>query len=101
MPGRRRQPASAAPSRALRLHQPPAERHDEQEQQQPRDDHRQLNGTRACFPGGCAALAGTFLAFLLAAALGLVLIGTRRAGRESHLPLGPFILIGVLAAVAL
>lgn len=46
-------------------------------------------------------LAATFLTFLLTAALGLVLIVAHRADRKSYLPFGPFILVGVLAAVAL
>jgi leader peptidase (prepilin peptidase)/N-methyltransferase len=47
-----------------------------------------------------ALFAGTFLAFILAAACGVVLLATRKAGRGSQLPLGPFMLLGALAAVA-
>ncbi|HUY49279.1 MAG TPA: A24 family peptidase [Streptosporangiaceae bacterium] len=46
-------------------------------------------------------LTGTFAAFALAAVYGGVLLARHRATRSSHLPLGPFILIGALAAIAL
>jgi leader peptidase (prepilin peptidase)/N-methyltransferase len=48
-----------------------------------------------------ALIAGTFLAFLLASAYGIALLVTRRASRGSQLPLGPFMLVGALAATAL
>ena len=48
-----------------------------------------------------ALLTGTFAAFALAAVYGGVLLARHRATRSSHLPLGPFILIGALAAIAL
>ena len=44
---------------------------------------------------------GTFAAFALAAVDGGTLPALHRATRTSHLPLGPFILIGTLAAIAL
>jgi len=48
-----------------------------------------------------ALLTGTFTAFALAAVYGGVLLALHRATRTSHLPLGPFILLGTLAAIAL
>ena len=47
-----------------------------------------------------ALLSGTFTAFALAAIYGGVLLATRRARRTTRLPLGPFILLGVLAVIA-
>ena len=51
--------------------------------------------------GWQALLAGTFTGFALAAVYGGVLVATHRASRTSQLPLGPFILLGALAAIAL
>jgi leader peptidase (prepilin peptidase) / N-methyltransferase len=51
--------------------------------------------------GWQALLTGTFAAFALAAVYGGALLVLHRATRTSHLPLGPFILIGTLAAIAL
>jgi leader peptidase (prepilin peptidase) / N-methyltransferase len=48
-----------------------------------------------------ALFTGTFMGFALAAIYGGVLIAARQADRTSHLPLGPFILLGALAAIAL
>ena len=48
-----------------------------------------------------ALLSGTFAAFVLAGMYGGALLALHRAGRTSHLPLGPFILLGTLAAIAL
>jgi leader peptidase (prepilin peptidase) / N-methyltransferase len=48
-----------------------------------------------------ALFTGTLTTFVLAAAYGLALLATRRADRSGHLPLGPFILVGALAAIAL
>ena len=48
-----------------------------------------------------ALLTGTFAGFALAAVYGGALLALHRATRTSHLPLGPFILIGTLAAIAL
>jgi leader peptidase (prepilin peptidase)/N-methyltransferase len=48
-----------------------------------------------------ALITGTFLAFILASAYGIALIVTRRGNRGSQLPLGPFMLVGALAATAL
>ena len=47
-----------------------------------------------------ALLTGTFIAFALAGVYGGGLLALHRATRTSHLPLGPFILIGTLAAIA-
>ena len=47
-----------------------------------------------------ALLTGTFAGFALAAVYGGVLIAAHRASRTSQLPLGPFILLGALAAIA-
>jgi leader peptidase (prepilin peptidase) / N-methyltransferase len=49
--------------------------------------------------GWQAVVAGTFVAFVLAAVYGCVLLLLRRASRTSQLPLGPFIMIGTLAAI--
>lgn len=48
-----------------------------------------------------ALLTGTFAGFALAAAYGGVLLARHRATRNSLLPLGPFILIGAIVAIAL
>lgn len=48
-----------------------------------------------------AVLTGTFIAFALAAVCGGALVARHKATRSTHLPLGPFILIGALAAIAL
>ena len=42
---------------------------------------------------------GLFLGYLFAAVTGLALIACRRASRKSHLPFGPFLLAGTLAAI--
>jgi len=47
-----------------------------------------------------ALVTGTFAAFILAASYGAALLFLRRAIRSTHMPLGPFILLGALAAVA-
>jgi leader peptidase (prepilin peptidase) / N-methyltransferase len=46
-------------------------------------------------------LTGTFAGFALAAVYGGVLVAAHRGTRTSQLPLGPFILLGTLAAIAL
>jgi leader peptidase (prepilin peptidase) / N-methyltransferase len=51
--------------------------------------------------GWQALFAGTLFAFVLAAAFAIALIAALKAGRGSQLPLGPFMLLGALAAVAL
>jgi leader peptidase (prepilin peptidase) / N-methyltransferase len=48
-----------------------------------------------------ALLSGTFAAFALAGVYGGALLALHRATRTSQLPLGPFILLGTLAAIAL
>jgi leader peptidase (prepilin peptidase)/N-methyltransferase len=48
-----------------------------------------------------AVVTGTFAGFVLAAVYGGALIAAGKAGRSSQLALGPFILIGALAAIAL
>jgi leader peptidase (prepilin peptidase)/N-methyltransferase len=48
-----------------------------------------------------AVLTGTVAAFALAAIYGGVLLVRHQATRSTYLPLGPFILIGALAAIAL
>ena len=50
--------------------------------------------------GWQSLVAGTFLTFALAAAYGIALLVLRRASRTSQLPLGPFIVLGTLAAIA-
>ena len=47
-----------------------------------------------------ALIVGTFAGFALAAVYGGVLLAVHRATRTSQLPLGPFILLGALAAIA-
>jgi leader peptidase (prepilin peptidase)/N-methyltransferase len=42
---------------------------------------------------------GAFAGFLLGGLAGLVLIATGRTGRKSHLPFGPFMLLGALLAI--
>jgi leader peptidase (prepilin peptidase)/N-methyltransferase len=51
--------------------------------------------------GWQALIAGTFLTFALAAVYGIALLLLRRASRTSQLPLGPFIVLGTLAAIAI
>jgi leader peptidase (prepilin peptidase)/N-methyltransferase len=58
-------------------------------------------GAALGWTGWQALLTGTFAAFTLAAVYGGVLLARHRATRNSLLPLGPFILIGALVAVAL
>jgi leader peptidase (prepilin peptidase) / N-methyltransferase len=48
-----------------------------------------------------ALLTGTFAGFALAAVYGGVQMARNKATRTSQLPLGPFILLGTLAALAL
>jgi leader peptidase (prepilin peptidase)/N-methyltransferase len=51
--------------------------------------------------GWQAVVAGTFLTFALAAVYGIALLLLHRANRTSQLPLGPFIVLGTLAAIAI
>ena len=51
--------------------------------------------------GWPSLIAGTFLTFLLAAGYGLALVALHRATRTSQLPLGPFIVLGTLIAIAI
>lgn len=51
--------------------------------------------------GWQAVLSGTFAAFALVGVYGGALLALHRATRTSQLPLGPFILLGTLAAIAL
>ena len=48
-----------------------------------------------------ALLSGTFAAFALAGVCGGALLVLHRATRTSHLPLGPFIFLATLVAIAL
>ena len=50
--------------------------------------------------GWQALVEGTFLTFALAAVYGIALLLLHRASRTSQLPLGPFIVLGTLAAIA-
>jgi leader peptidase (prepilin peptidase)/N-methyltransferase len=45
-------------------------------------------------------IAGTFITFALTAVYGAALLLLHRATRTSQLPLGPFIVLGTLAAIA-
>lgn len=47
-----------------------------------------------------SAIVGLFSAFLLGALVGLVLMLTGRAGRSSHVPFGPFLLVGAGVGLA-
>jgi leader peptidase (prepilin peptidase) / N-methyltransferase len=49
--------------------------------------------------GGDRALSGTLFGLLLAGVVLLVLLLTRRIGRKSFIPFGPFLIIGALWAV--
>ncbi len=49
--------------------------------------------------GPGALVCGLVLGYLFAAVTGLALIAARRASRKSHLPFGPFLLAGTLAAI--
>ncbi len=51
--------------------------------------------------GWQALVIGTFAGFAMAAVYGGVLLAAHRATRTSQLPLGPFILLGALAAIAI
>jgi leader peptidase (prepilin peptidase)/N-methyltransferase len=51
--------------------------------------------------GWSSVLVGAFAGFLLGGLVGVVLLATRRAGRRSALPYGPFMLTGALVAVFL
>jgi leader peptidase (prepilin peptidase) / N-methyltransferase len=57
-------------------------------------------GAAPGWTGWQALLTGTFATFALAAVYGAALLAMRRVSRDTHLPLGPFILIGMLAAIA-
>jgi leader peptidase (prepilin peptidase) / N-methyltransferase len=46
-----------------------------------------------------ALVTGAAAAFVLAACYGAALLATHRAARSDHLPLGPFIVVGALAAI--
>ena len=50
--------------------------------------------------GWRALVEGTFLTFALAAIYGVALLLLRRATRTSQMPLGPFIVLGTIAAIA-
>lgn len=49
--------------------------------------------------GGDRALSGTIFGLLLAGVVLLALLATRRIGRRSYVPFGPFLIIGALWAV--
>ena len=57
-------------------------------------------GAALAWTGWQALLTGTFIGFALAAVYGGVLLARHQAARDTQLPLGPFILIGALAAIA-
>jgi leader peptidase (prepilin peptidase) / N-methyltransferase len=49
--------------------------------------------------GWSAVAVGAFAGFLLGGAVGVVLLSTRRAGRRSRIPFGPYMLAGAFLAV--
>jgi leader peptidase (prepilin peptidase)/N-methyltransferase len=49
--------------------------------------------------GGERALSGTLFGLIVAGVVLLVLLATRRIGRRSYIPFGPFLIIGALWAV--
>jgi leader peptidase (prepilin peptidase)/N-methyltransferase len=61
-------------------------------------DVKMLVGTGLLL-GGDRALSGTIFGLLLAGVVLLVLLLTRRIGRRSYVPFGPFLIIGALWAV--
>lgn len=61
-------------------------------------DVKMLVGTGLLL-GGDRALGGTIFGLLLAGAVLLLLLVTRRIGRKSYVPFGPFLIIGALWAV--
>lgn len=58
-------------------------------------------GAVLAWAGWRALITGTFAAFALAAIYGGILIAAHRADRRSHMPLGPFILLGAVAAMTI
>jgi leader peptidase (prepilin peptidase)/N-methyltransferase len=56
-------------------------------------------GAALGWAGWQALITGTSAAFVLAACYGVALLAMHRATRTDHLPLGPFIVIGALAAI--
>lgn len=57
-------------------------------------------GMLLAWQGWGQVLLGTFVAFLLAGLVAMALLLSRRAGRRSEIPFGPFMLAGALVAVA-
>ncbi|MEU4779658.1 A24 family peptidase [Micromonospora sp. NPDC023633] len=51
--------------------------------------------------GWAVPVAGLVLALLLSGAVGVALLAARRVGRRDHLPFGPFLVVGALAALLL
>ena len=58
-----------------------------------------LLGLGLAYLGWGELAAGFFLGFLAGALVGLVLIATRRRTRKQHIPFGPFLAVGALAAI--
>ncbi len=58
-----------------------------------------LVGGVTAYLGWGTFLVGAFLAFLLGALAGVLLLAAGRAGRRSALPFGPFLVLGALSAV--
>lgn len=46
-----------------------------------------------------AALAGAFASFVIGGVFGVAVIAARRGSRKSHIPFGPFMLLGTLVAI--
>jgi leader peptidase (prepilin peptidase) / N-methyltransferase len=49
--------------------------------------------------GWAEVVTGAFLGFLLGGVVGMSLMATRKAGRKSQIPFGPFMLVGALIAI--
>ncbi|MCG5214119.1 prepilin peptidase [Streptosporangium sp. KLBMP 9127] len=56
-------------------------------------------GTALGWLGWTSVLTGTFVAYLAAALYGVALIATRRGGRKSEIPFGPFMIMGTLGVL--
>ena len=68
-----------------------------------------LGDVKLAFPLGMAlgwvawsaVIVGTFAAFLLGAVVGVAMMASKRAGRKSAIPFGPFMLLGAMIGITL